>query len=140
MIHSLAYFVTILRKNFTDFCNLQLQEMGLSQGLLFFIIYVGKHPGCTPKELTEALRMDVGHSARTITKLVNGGFLNQTVNPKDHRSHILMLTAEGEKAFQTSYDLFAQWDEEVLEPFSQEEREQLMGLLYRLTNQVESIE
>lgn len=58
MFDTFAYLITSLRKDFTEFCNEKLQEMGLTQGLLFFILYAGKHPQCSPKELTEALHMD----------------------------------------------------------------------------------
>lgn len=34
---SLAYITTLLRKDFTDYCNQKLGELGLSQGMLFFI-------------------------------------------------------------------------------------------------------
>lgn len=140
MIQSLAYFVTILRKNFMEYCNEKLQELGLSQGLLFFIIYVGKHPGCTPKELTKSLNMDMGYSARTLAKLVDGGFLLQSVNPRDHRSHSLTLTTAGEKAFLVSYELFSQWDDEIMCRLSGEEQNQLMELLLRLTNEGKQVQ
>ena len=65
MFDTFAYLITSLRKDFTEFCNEKLQEMGLTQGLLFFILYAGKHPQCSPKELTEALHMDTGYCARS---------------------------------------------------------------------------
>ena len=37
MTQSLAYYVTWLRRDFTEYCGRRLQEVGLSQGLLFFI-------------------------------------------------------------------------------------------------------
>ena len=49
MFDTFAYLITSLRKDFTEFCNEKLQEMGLTQGLLFFILYAGKHPQCSPK-------------------------------------------------------------------------------------------
>lgn len=132
MVPSLAYSVTYLRKEFAEYCNNKLQKMGLSQGLLFFIIYVGKHPSCAPKELAEALHMDMGHTTRTIAKLIQGNFLLQEDNPNDRRAHILRLTASGEEAFRTSYELFEQWDNETLKDFTSAEREQLITLLGKL--------
>lgn len=131
MVESLAYYATVLRKSFTDYCNQKLQEMGLTQGLLFYILYVGKHPGCAPKQLSEALRMDVGHTTRTLAKLEQGGFLVQQPNPTDKRAHVLQLTPAGEAAFKASHTLFTQWDDQVLGGLSDEERGQLMGLLHK---------
>lgn len=49
MLQSFAYYVSILRKDFTEYCSNQLSGAGLSPGQLYFILYVGKHPGC-PRE------------------------------------------------------------------------------------------
>ena len=68
MFDTFAYLITSLRKDFTEFCNEKLQEMGLTQGLLFFILYAGKHPQCSPKELTEALHMGYGLLRQIIGK------------------------------------------------------------------------
>ena len=38
MFDTFAYLITSLRKDFTEFCNEKLQEMGLTQGLLFYSV------------------------------------------------------------------------------------------------------
>ena len=52
---SLPHYISLLRKDFTEYCGQKLSEQGLSQGLLYFILYIGKHPGCSPGilELTD---------------------------------------------------------------------------------------
>lgn len=132
MNQTLAYCATILRKDFIDFCNRQLSDQGLSQGQLFFLLYVGRHPGCSPKELTQGLRMDAGHTTRTLTRLVQDGFLTQEKSSADRRVHRLLLTEKGERAFRFSHELFEQWDKETLQGLSSKERETLMALLSKL--------
>lgn len=129
MLSSLAYVVTLMRKDFNEYCNEQLSKIGLSQGLLFFILYIGKHPACSPKELSEALHMDIGHTARSLNKLIQTGFILQETNPKDRRAHILNLTDLGQDAFRISHELFFSWDNEVLCTLNDDEREQLFILL-----------
>lgn len=129
MLSSLAYVVTLMRKDFIEYCNEQLSKIGLSQGLLFFILYIGKHPACSPKELSEALHMDIGHTARSLNKLIQTGFILQETNPKDRRAHILTLTDLGQDAFRISHELFFNWDNEVLCTLNDDEREQLFILL-----------
>ena len=132
MLSSLAYYITLLRKDFTNYCNQQLAEMGLSQGLLFFILYVGKHPSCSPKDLAQALHMDAGHTVRSLSKLEQGGFLVQEINPGDRRARILTLTKEGEKAFLLSHEMFTQWDNKATASLTTEERQLLTALLEKL--------
>lgn len=133
MQQTLAYHVSSLRRDFTEYCQVHLQEMGLSQGLLFFLIYTGRHPNCTPKEIAAALHMDMGHTTRSLFKLTQSGFLLQSSDPRDKRSHILTLTPKGEYTFQEIHALFTKWDQKVMASFSQEERLLLLDLLSRLT-------
>ena len=133
MMQSLAFHVSVLRKDFSNYCGEKLGEMGLTPGLLYFVTYVARHPGCSPKELARALKMDNGHTARSITKLAEGGFLVQEPNPKDRRAHVLKLTPKGEEAARKSRELFYRWDEEVTAVLTPEQREQLMALMAALS-------
>lgn len=134
MLTSFAYVVTLMRKDFVEYCNEKLSKIGLSQGLLFFILYIGKHPACSPKELSEALHMDIGHTARSLNKLIQTGFIIQATNPKDRRAHILNLTEHGQDSFRISHELFFSWDDEVLCMLNEDERTQLFMLLTKLVH------
>lgn len=133
MEKSLAYYVTVLHKEFAGYCNRKLQKAGLSQGLLYFILYVGNHPGCSPKELAQALSMDTGHVTRCIAKLEQGGFLRQLIDEHDHRAHVLRLQEKGAEAFRLSHTLFGEWDALAMQELSEQERAQLFSLLGRIT-------
>lgn len=99
MLRTFSYACTVLYRRFTHYTSNRLHQLGLSFGTLFFLIYVGKHPGCTQSELTTDLRMDWGHSQRTVLKLVESGFLNRE---KDGRAYRLTLSDKGRQAFELS--------------------------------------
>ena len=80
-------------------------------GSLFLVIYVGKHPGCTQAELTKALRLDWGYSQRSVTKLVDAGFLTRE---KAGRAYHLNLSVKGQEAFSVSHQVFFDWDRQAL--------------------------
>ena len=96
---TLSYYSTIFYRSFAAFTGEQLQAVGLNFGLLFFVIYVGKHPGCSPSELTKALYLDWGYSQRSLNKLAADGFLSRE---KHGRSYTLTLTDRGQQAFVVS--------------------------------------
>ena len=91
---------------------------------------MGKHPGTTPSDLTEALHLDWGHSQRCITKLVENGFLTKE---KAGRRYQLDLTEKGREAFAISHQVFFDWDEKRLAVLTEEERQTLFALLRKLT-------
>ena len=42
LIDSIAFYVSILRRQFTAYCTEKLSEMDITQGQIFIIIYIGK--------------------------------------------------------------------------------------------------
>ena len=95
--------ILTLHRRFAAYTTQRLQERGLSFGMMYFVIYVGKHPGCTPSELTQRLHLDWGHSQRSLTKLAEDGFLTKE---KSGRSYHLELTEKGRTAFAVCHRMF----------------------------------
>ncbi len=132
MIDSFAFYVSTLRRKFTKFCTERLEEMNVSYGQLYIIIFIGKKGNCSPSEVSNGLKLDAGHLNRTINKLIENGLINQTKNENDRRANVLSLTAKGEEIFHASKDLFKEWDEKVLSPLSDDEKAQLMNILRKV--------
>lgn len=125
---TLSYYSTIFYRSFAAFTGGQLQAVGLNFGLLFFVIYVGKHPGCSPSELTKALHLDWGYSQRSLNKLAEDGFLSRE---KHGRSYALTLTDRGQQAFVISHQVFFTWNDTRLANLNDTEKDQLLALLQK---------
>lgn len=132
MNKTLAYYVSALRKDFVLYCNKELQEIGLSQGLLYFLIYIGKHKGCSPSSIAAGLNADTGHTTRSLDRLTELHFVVRRKNKQDRRAYELHLTKEGEEAFQKARILFKEWDEKILEELGEEK----VKLLYELLDEI----
>lgn len=124
--------ILTLHREFAAYTTQRLQELGLSFGLIYFVIYVGKHPDCTPSELTKALHLDWGHSQRSLNKLAEDGFLTKE---KNGRSYHLKLTQRGENAFVVCHQVFIGWDAQSLGGLTAQERQQLLTLLQKAKKQ-----
>ena len=120
--------ILTLHRRFAAYTTQRLQELGLSFGMMYFIIYVGKHPGCTPSELTQRLHLDWGHSQRSLTKLAEDGFLTKE---KSGRSYHLELTEKGRTAFAVCHRVFYGWDARNLTGLTADEQRQLLELLQK---------
>lgn len=125
---TLPFYATELYKQFAAYTTQQLQQLGLSFGLMYFVIYVGKHPGCTPAEMTRNLHLDWGHCQRSVSKLAEDGFLTRE---KEGRSYHLNLTPAGQKAFEVCHQVFFDWDAQKMKGLSEEEQHQLLNLLQK---------
>lgn len=122
--------ILTLNKRFSTYTTQRLQELGLSFGLMYFVIYVGKHPDCSPSELTKDLHLDWGHSQRSLIRLAEDGFLTRE---KVGRSYRLNLTEKGETAFAACQQVFYDWDARNLNGLTAEEQRQLLSLLQKAT-------
>lgn len=132
LIESLSFYISFLRKNFTEFCSEKLSEMGLTYGQLFIIIFIGKNEACSPKDISKALNLDAGHLNRTLSKLIENDFILQKKNENDKRANIVTLTSKGQEVFKRSYSLFDEWDDLVLYSFTENEKEELMRLIKKV--------
>lgn len=129
MTETLSYYSTILYRDFAAYTSRRLQELGLSHGLMFLLLYVGRHPGCTQSELTQALGLDWGYGQRSTLKLAEDGFLTRE---KEGRAYRLRLSMKGENAFSVCHEVFFDWDKQVLEELSPAEQTQLLLLLKKV--------
>ena len=132
MERTLAYAIAVLRRDFKMYCQQELSKLGVSLGQLYFLLYIGKYQPCTSKALAEALLVDAGQTTRSVDKLVDAGLVNRVKSPLDKRSVALTLTAQGERAYERSRQLFAEWEQlalSYLEPAEAEAFMQRMTLL-----------
>lgn len=130
MFDTLSYYATVFHRSFTAYTTRRLGQLGLTFGSLFPVLYVGKHPGCTQAELTAALGLDWGYSQRTVTHLVDEGFLTRE---KAGRAYRLVLSQRGQEAFAVSHQVFFDWDKETLSPLTADEQRQLLTLLAKVS-------
>lgn len=137
MFNTLAYKLSVLYKDFYAYASARLHPFGLHNGWIFFMLYVGKHPGCAPAELTKALHVDWGYSQRCITKMVEEGFITKE---KSGRSYHLNLTLKGQQVYQESHQLFFDWDGQRLAALSADERTTLFQLLQKISRQEGDLE
>ena len=129
---NLAYFVSVLRRNFVSDCSRKLQEDRVTLGLLYPILYIGKHPDCAPKEVMKALNLDWGFAQRTLDKLAADNLISREKNLEDRRCYRLNLTDDGYRLFQKSHELINEWNEQQLAVLTPDEQMQLKNLLEKI--------
>ncbi len=128
----LSYYIDRLHRDVSFFCGEKLRKKGVSVGLMYFILYVCKHPGCTPAQIARDLELDRAYVLRTINKLVDNGFCERVSHPTDGRATMLYVTEKGEEIFSLSRELLHSWDMSILEGMTESEKEQLFTLLSKI--------
>lgn len=131
-LDSFAFYVSLLRKHFVSYCSERFAELGITYSQMFILIFIGKRQECSPKEVSEFLKLDAGQLNRTLSKLMEGGLILQRKNDKDRRANILCLTDKGKDIVTTIHNLFYEWDQIALSQFDTDNRQEMMGFLKQI--------
>ena len=132
MRETAAFQIMTLYRDFLSYTTERLKTLGLRFGQMPFILFIGKHPGCTQADLTRALGLDWGYSQRSIAKLAEQGFKRKEYD-EEKAGNCLSLTAKGENVFDASHQVFSDWDQSRTGILSEEEKETLIRLLCKIT-------
>jgi DNA-binding MarR family transcriptional regulator len=88
-------------------------------------------------ELADALGIDRSNLAATAAELSDRQLVERTRDEGDRRRYVLRLSRAGDRLLRRTDGAIAAAEDDLLVPLSQEQREQLYGLLRRLADSVE---
>lgn len=137
MQRAFAYYINTLRMDFVQYCSKKMKDLEISHGLIYFILFIGKNPGCSLGTLAQSLHSDGGHTTRSVEKLVKQGYVERKRAPYDRRTAILNLTPEGQQVFESCRTWFNDWQKLRTAALTQEEVQQLCQLLHKTVQDIE---
>lgn len=104
------------------------------------LMFIGRHPGATQKELVRHSGHDKAQIARLLSLLEEKGWLQRAPSAEDKRSRCLSLSAEGQalvEALRASRQRLAR---ELLQGCDATTQQQLMALLARVRSNLDALE
>lgn len=110
-----------------EFTNLELGSGGH-----LFILKLYEKDGLTQNEITGLLHFDKAHTARTILKLIDLGYVRKKQDETDKRSYRLFLTKKGKDIVPTIKRIIKNWNQILTSEFSNDEKKMLLGLLQKM--------
>lgn len=130
-------FISMIYRYTRRYFSRELQASRLDAGQLPFLLHLYRCPGVTQEQLSCALGMDKGTTARSVAQLEGCGLAYRTPDENDRRiNHVF----PSEAALAREDELFAIIDrlhELLFEGFSAEERTQALSLIIRMKNNIE---
>lgn len=113
-----------------------LQDAGLRLGQYQLLRLLWEQDGMTPRELAERLDVEMPTVTRTVQRLLRDGFVRREAHPEDARSVRIYLTPRGEELRERTSRILATETEHALHGFSTAERQDLIALMERITENV----
>ena len=112
--------------------NSRLGEYGISPPQLGALVLIEANPGISQSAIAGALRFDRSTLVQIIDRLEDRGLVTREVSAHDRRSYALKLTEVGSETLAGLKSQALDHDAALAEDLSDQEREDLMGLLRRI--------
>ncbi|WP_138479934.1 MarR family winged helix-turn-helix transcriptional regulator [Dyadobacter bucti] len=133
--NSLQFKLGIVTKLVFKKMNAQLVQEGIpvlaEQLPILMVVYFQEH-AMTQQEIANLLQKDKAGIQRSVQTLYKDGFLKIESDVVDKRKNLVTLTASGKFVCERIQALVIAFDNQVMEHFSEEERNTLNGLLDRV--------
>ncbi|MCM1988246.1 MarR family winged helix-turn-helix transcriptional regulator [Oceanirhabdus seepicola] len=126
-----------ITKHFKIYFNYGLKPYGLtaSQGVVLLVLY--GNDGVNQEQLIEVLNYDKSVMARVVKSLVELGYIERRVNPKDKRAYELYLTNKMDEIKPVIFDLLKEWDKSLMEFLTEEELLLLNGTIEKINKRAQ---
>ena len=79
--------------------DMESMEPGLTPNEVRVLMYVGRHPGRTQRDLVDHSHMDKAQLARMLAQLQEQGWLDREPDARDRRVRCLSLSPQGQALF-----------------------------------------
>lgn len=129
------YFSIAYRYAMIFFKN-RMADLGLGQSHHGVLITLYKKQGISQEALRQKLNIDKANVTRSVKKLIQDGFVERRHDPNDKRSYLLYVSEKGERIRPEIESMFREWNDILLEGFTQEETDQLIGYMTRISDNV----
>lgn len=98
------------------------------------LIILDEVKSITQRDLTARLNIQPGSASEILSKLENAGLIRRTMSDEDRRTTNISLTEEGEQRAREAAAQRSRRHVEMFSCLSEEEKEQLFGLLEKIRN------
>lgn len=125
--------VSILYRKSHIWLNNSCAKYGLTAAQAVVILIVCDFEMLTQDEITKRLGLDKSVVAKTVTKLVERGYLIRTTNPKDKRTYDITATEKASKIYEFLKEQLDDCFSKMTSDMTQEEKNQFKSLLMKAT-------
>ncbi len=109
-----------------------LSGVGLHPGQPQIIGCILNQPGCTQKEVADALDISPASVASSLKRLDKAGVIYRVADKSDARRNCLFITDAGKKMMETSRAGFEALDRQMMEGFGDDDIARFHGMLVKM--------
>ena len=126
-------------RNIQIYLDKVLQKYELSSGACPYLFILVKQEGISQNKISEEIGNDKAMSARTITKLIDLGYVYKTQDERDSRAYQLYLTAKGKNIVPKLREEIQTLLSLITEDLSEEEKQITIMSLRKIFNKTQGL-
>lgn len=111
----------------------QLRDFGVCGGQIPYLLRLCRCPGLSQEELARALYVNKSTAARQIAHLEKAGYVERRPSPDDRRRLLVYPTEAALALLPRLREIIGQWNDYLLEDFTDAERLQLQTMMERVS-------
>ncbi|EPQ9019364.1 MarR family winged helix-turn-helix transcriptional regulator [Listeria monocytogenes] len=131
---SLAKTIAIIHRSESTFKNKKLLETGLNIGQLRYLWTLYKEDGISQESMAKRFMVDKASVTRHIKRLEELGMIRREIDAKDRRIQRIFVTETGFQMRDLIEEVTAEWSALLTANFSEKEKDDLMHLIGRLSD------
>ncbi|AAT05478.1 MarR family winged helix-turn-helix transcriptional regulator [Listeria monocytogenes] len=131
---SLAKAIAIIHRSESTFKNKKLLETGLNIGQLRYLWTLYKEDGISQESMAKRFMVDKASVTRHIKRLEELGMIRREIDAKDRRIQRIFVTETGFQMRDLIEEVTAEWSALLTANFSEKEKDDLMHLIGRLSD------
>ncbi|EFB0930994.1 MarR family transcriptional regulator [Listeria monocytogenes] len=131
---SLAKAIAIIHRSESTFKNKKLLETGLNIGQLRYLWTLYKEDGISQESMAKRFMVDKASVTRHIKRLEELGMIRREIDAKDRRIQRIFVTETGYQMRDLIEEVTAEWSALLTANFSEKEKDDLMHLIGRLSD------
>jgi DNA-binding MarR family transcriptional regulator len=113
-------------------------DLKFSKSEIFTMLFIDKRKEITMTELVEYINTPMSTATGIVDRLVKGGYIERGRSETDRRIVILRLTEKGSKLIKSLKDLISKYVNIVLEDLSEEEKQFMIHIVFKVINKLQS--
>lgn len=125
-------YIYLLNAKIDHLAEFETEKDNLTRDQLYIIEMISEEPGITQKLLVERFKKKQTSVSRSITRLVERGFILKDPDPRDQRATHLTLTNLGDRTLNDLEDSICSLSDQVVEQLDEEEKEVLVKALKKI--------
>ncbi len=133
---NIGRYISILDRLMRMYYDRGLSDFEIGWGQQFYVEYLYDHPGASPQEMTEYIRVDRATLTKTIRKLTGVGYIRVVGDEKDRRVKHLYLTEKAVPAAKRIKKIHAEFYESLGSGLSGEELERTEHILRQMAENI----